>query len=287
MRAPRHRGVTHPDPVSAARAVAAETIQAFADAFGDRLAAGYLLGSLAYGGYAPAVSDIDVAVVLTDRQPGDPDLVDATVGALRERSPLHAKLSVFWSSLPALRAGESDGRFPGIDRMQLVDDGVLLAGTDVTGQVGRIPGRDLMLESIRFAVELLATDEVIAEFHRPRRLLVDPVWFTKAVFFPLRIRFSAEGGAGTSSKNDDALMWYLVNRSQPPGGDLVRMANRIRGGEPLDPEEAAISLAAGLVPLYRRFLDDHLYHLRRVDAPPELIAAVERWNERLADPGPD
>jgi hypothetical protein len=271
--------VTPPDPVSAARAVAAETVQAFAEAFGDRLVAGYLLGSLAYGGYSPAVSDIDVAVVLTDRQPADPDLVDVTVGALRERSPLHRKLSVFWSSLPALRAGESDGRFPGIDRVQLAEHGRLLFGPDVAGEVGRVSGRELLLESSRFAVDLLATDEVIAEFQRPRRLLVDPVWFTKAVFFPLRLRFSAEVATGRSARNEEAIKWYL---DQPlPGRDLVRLADRVRGGEPLDPEEAAASLSADLVPLYQRFLDDDLDHLRRAEAPPDLIAAVERWRDRL------
>lgn len=267
--------MTLTEPVSAARAVAAETTQALAGAFGERLTAVYLLGSLAYGGYAPAVSDIDVAAVLTDRRPDDPDTVTATVDALRERTPLHGKLSVFWSSLPALRAGESDGRFPAIDRVQLAEHGRLLLGSEVAGQVALVSGPDLLVESARFALGVLATDEVIAEFHRPRRLLVDPVWFTKAVLFPVRLLRTAAEGSGRSSTNDEAIGWYL-GRPDPAGAGLVRLAARVRSGAPLDPEEAATELATGLTPLYRAFLDDHTARL-----PPDLAADFARWGDRL------
>jgi hypothetical protein len=272
--------VTTTEPVSAARAVAAETAQAFADAFAERLTAAYLLGSLTYGGYAPAVSDIDVAAVLTDRRTGDPDTVAEIVEALRERTPLHRKLSVFWSSLPALRAGRDDGRFPAIDRVQLADHGRLLIGSDVAGQVARASGRDVLLESARFAVGVLATDEVVTEFHHPRRLLADPVWFTKAVLFPVRFLRTATEHSERSATNDEAIAWYL-GRPDPAGAALVRLAARVRAGAPLDPAEAASELAAGLLPLYRGYLDDHLARLRPAGAPPDLVAAFVRWGERL------
>jgi hypothetical protein len=273
--------VTTTEPVSAARAVAAETAQALADAFAERLTAVYLLGSVAYGGYAAAVSDIDVAAVLADRRSGDPDTVTATVEALRERTALHRKLSVFWSSLPALRAGHDDGRFPAIDRVQLADHGRLLLGSDVAGQVARADGRELLLESARFAVDVLATDEVVAEFHRPRRLLADPVWFTKAVLFPVRFLRAATGNAGRSATNDEAITWYL-DRPAPAGAALVGLAARVRAGAPLDPAEAASELATGLLPLYRSYLEDHIARLQQSDAPPALIASFVRWGERLA-----
>lgn len=267
--------MTMTEPVSAARSVAADTTRALADAFGERLVAVYLLGSLAYGGYAPAVSDIDVAAVLTDRRPDDPDTIAATVDALRERTPLHGKLSVFWSSLPALRAGESDGRFPAIDRVQLAEHGRLLLGSEVAGQVARASGHDLLVESSRFALGVLATDEVIAEFHRPRRLLVDPVWFTKAVLFPVRFLRTAAEGSGRSSTNDEAIDWYL-GRPDPAGAGLVRLAARVRAGAPLDPEEATTELTTGLTSLYRAFLDDYTFRL-----PPDLVADWTRWGNRL------
>jgi len=260
--------------VSAARAVAAETAHTFADAFGDRLTAVYLLGSLAYGGYAPAVSDIDLAVVLADRRPADPATVTAIVDRLRGQSALHAKLSVFWGSLPALREGRDDGRFPAIDRVQLAGQGRLLLGDAVADQMAGASDRDLLLESAGFAAGLLASDEVVGEFHQPRRLLKDAVWFTKAVLFPVRFL------RGASTTNDEAIDWYL-GRPGRTGEDLVRLAARVRAGAPLEPAEAEPALAAGLAPLYRVYIDDHLVRLRRTAAPADLVTAFIRWRERL------
>ncbi|WP_033261201.1 DNA polymerase [Amycolatopsis vancoresmycina] len=263
-----------------ARTIAAEAARAYREAFGDRLIGAYLLGSLSYGGYSPAVSDIDLAIVLTDVRDGDPSLVSATTEALQGQSPLHRKLSVFWASLPALREGRDDGRFPAQDRLQLADHGRVLLGADVTREVARPPAADLLRESAKFAIAVLATDEVTAEFRTPRRLLADKVWFTKAVFFPVRFRYSATTESGRAATNDESLEWYLA-QPEAPSKSLVRLGARVREGHPLDAAEVEPELAAGLVPLYRHYIEAELRRLREAGEPEDLVDAFEDWLKRL------
>lgn len=264
-----------------ARAVADDCARAHQDAFADRLVAAYLLGSLAYGGYAPAVSDIDLAIVLADTRETDADTIADTIGTLHGRSDLHHKLSIFWSSLPALRGGHSDGRFPALDRLQLADHGVLLLGSAVAHQVARPSTDELLLDSARFAVDVLATDEVTAEFRRPRRLLTDPVWFTKAVLFPVRFLYTGTRAGGRAATNAEAIAWYLA-RPEATAASLVRLAALVRTGHPLHPEQAAAELAAGLIPLYQHYIDDQVLLLRRTHAPESIVTAFLHWRRRLA-----
>ncbi|MDT8913261.1 hypothetical protein [Amycolatopsis sp. PS_44_ISF1] len=263
-----------------ARAVAADSARAHQEAFAERLVSVHLLGSLSYGGYAPAVSDIDLAVVLADRHDDDPGVFATVAEALHGRDPLYRKLSVFWGSRPALARGEEDGRFPAIDRLELADHSSVLLGEDVSGEVARPSERELMLEGARFALDRLAVAEVTAEFHRPRRLLSDPVRFTKAVLFPVRFLCSAAKSAGRAAANDEAIDWYLTGPA--PAAPLVRLAARVRAGDPLVPAEAAPELAAHLRPLYRQYLEDQTVRLRRADAPAELVTAFDEWDGRLA-----
>jgi hypothetical protein len=266
---------------AAARAVAEESAHAYQKVFADRCVAVYLLGSLAHGGYAPAVSDIDLAVILTDTSGGDADTVADTHQALGQRDPLYRKLSVFWGSLPALRYGRDDGRFPAVDRLDLADHGVRLLGSDVAGQVAVPTADELLVDSARFAVKVLVTDEVTAELGRPRRLLEDRVWFTKAVLFPVRFLYSNTVTAGRAAVNDDAIAWYLA-QPQAVAAPLVGLAARVRAGQPLDPAEAAPLLATGLVRLYRRWTDDQTARLRAAGAPADLVAVLAGWGRRIA-----
>lgn len=272
--------MTTTEAAETAREIAVEAAGAYREAFGDRLIGAYVLGSLSYGGYSPAASDIDLALVLADVTGGDRETVASTTEALQGRSLLHRKLSVFWASLPALREGRDDGRFPAMDRRQLADDGRVVLGEDVRAEVARPAAAELLLESARFAIAVLATDEVTAEFRAPQRLLADKVWFTKAVLFPVRFLCSATTPTGRAANNDEAIEWYAA-QPDAPATSLVRLAQRVREGHPLDPAEAAPELAAGLVPLYRHYIGAELKRLRDTGAPEELIDAFAEWDKRL------
>ena len=267
--------MTELDPRAAARAIALDAANAYREAFADRLLAAYALGSVAHGGYAAAVSDIDLGLVLAEIRDGDACLVESIREALLARGPLYRKLSVFWASLPALRAGQGDGRFPAIDRLDLHNNGELLFGADVAEQAAVATAEELLLDSARFAITLLASDEVIAECHRPQRLLTDSVYFTKAVLFPVRFLFSTRKTEGRAATNDEAIDWYLAQPEAVASG-LVLLAAQVRRGAPLESDQAAPLLAAGLIPLYRHYIEDLTPHL-----PADLVDTFTQWSQRL------
>src|SRR5690606_35839242 len=99
--------------------------------------------------------------------------------------------------------------------LDLASHGLLLLGSDVARQVAIPTAGELLVDSARFAVDVLATNEVIAEIHRPRRLLDDPVWFTKAVLFPVRLLYSSAVTMGRAATNDHAITWYLAQPDVP------------------------------------------------------------------------
>jgi predicted nucleotidyltransferase len=265
--------------ISSARALLTTCAEEFRSVLGDRLLAAYALGSLAHGGYAPAVSDLDLALVLAEASAQDGELIEVTWHRLRER---HPKLSVFWSSLPALRDRRADGRFPSVDRLDLAEHGLLLLGTNMLDQVARPESAELLLDSARFAVRLLSTDEVLAEFREPDRLLMDPVRFTKSVLFPVRFRYSGSLATARAAGNDEAIAWYLALPTAP-ATSLVRLAAAVRNGEPLDPVSARPALLAGLRPLYLGYVGDQLVRLASLGAPEELVTAFTEWRAKLAD----
>ena len=275
--------MSSPDPSAAARAVALQAAQAYRAAFADRLLAAYALGSVAHGGYAEAVSDIDLALVLRETRDGDAEIVDTTRESLHPRGRLHRKLSVFWGSSTALSRGGEDGRFPAIDRLDLHDHGELLLGAEVAGEVAVPTPDELLLDSANFAARILASDAMIAECHQPRRLLEDTVWFTKAVLFPVRFLYTDAETTGSAAPNDEAIAWYLAEPDAIAPA-LVRLAAQVRQGRPLDPAEVAPLLAEGLIPLYEHYIEDHTQRLRDVGAPANLIDAFTRWREQLAGP---
>jgi len=265
-------------PDSATR-IAERCARLFQETLADRLLAAYALGSLAHGGFAPAVSDIDLALVLTDRRHDDDRTIHRVTRDLQERDGSHQRLSVFWSSLPALRTDRDDGRFPAVDRLDLKKSGVLLLGEDVRQDV-EPPGADTLLtDSIRFALGMLATGPVLAEFHDPARLASDIRRFTKAVLLPVRFLYTA--ATGDPGSTDDAVRHHLAHPS-PVAAGLVRAAMRARHGQPASAEHLTELLHADLVPLYLHYIDSCLAKPAPGDS--DLSQGLIQWRTRLLDP---
>ncbi|HJQ44802.1 MAG TPA: hypothetical protein VJ870_00570 [Amycolatopsis sp.] len=67
--------------------------------FGEDLSAVFAVGSLAHDGFAPFVSDVDVALVLAGVSTG----IEEVGRLVRERHPggLAERLSIFWTALYA------------------------------------------------------------------------------------------------------------------------------------------------------------------------------------------
>jgi predicted nucleotidyltransferase len=279
--------------------VLAEAAESYRDALGERLIAAYVLGSLAHGGFSPLVSDIDLGLIVSDPV----RLEDAeTIQAIADRekakgSPLHKRISVFWGT-PATLSGESDGgRFPPLDRLDLIESGRPLFGSDeARASLPRPSADELLITGAQFALEYLAGiradatpdnelgsmrragDDAVEEILSPEMLLARGVRrVTKLVLFPVRFLYTAVGGkVGT---NDAAVAHYLADEPAP-SKPLVAAALEWRTAAPSDEEAAAELLRKHMVPLYVHFIDDHIGRLGSLGET-GLVAAFGEWRHRL------
>jgi len=283
-----------PDPSQAdarlGQAVLARAISAYRAALGSRLVAGYALGSLAHGGFSPLVSDVDLGLVLQDPLRATDRLTIRRVArSVRAgESALDQRLSVFWGTPATLRGQGRGGRFPPLDRLDLLDYGQLLTGADVRSAVAR-PGRaELLVAGAEFALgnlgqpgrraqPWLRDGGALEEIRTPSRLVArGPRRMTKIVLFPVRFLFTAETGqVGTNAL---AAGHYLASADSPATA-LVAAALRWRA-EPPDGHEATALLNRELIPLYVHYLDDHIARLHAIDRH-RLAARFQRWRTRL------
>jgi hypothetical protein len=277
-----------------------EAVDAYRAELGDRLLAAYALGSLAHGGFSELVSDIDLGLILSDPlQPSDPDTIERVAESQRRKgSPLRERLSVFWGTPATLAGDRQGGRFPPLDRLDLLESGRLLAGSDdARARVCRPSTEELVVTGSEFALDHLAGvrppadagadrlgsisvggSEALHQIRSPELLAAQGVrQVTKLVLFPVRFLYTAATGhVGT---NGDAVAHYL-EREGTASPQLVEAALAWRTAEPSDQTAVAELLRAQLVPLYAELIDDHigrLHQLRRDD----LASAFEEWRRQL------
>lgn len=281
-------------------AVLADAVAAYRAALGARLAAAYALGSLAHGGFSPLVSDVDLGLIMEDPARMSDRLTVRTVarGVRAGGSALHERLSVFWATPSALRGQARGGRFPPLDRLDLLEHGRLLTGRDARHGLARPGQTELLVAGAEFALRYLGgpralperavawarprpgNDGALADIRDPARLATrGPRRITKVVLFPIRFLFTAQTGrVGT---NAAAAERYLASPGVP-GTGLVRAALAWRH-EPPAASAAAVLLNRDLLPLYRHYLDDHIV---RLDAAGQhrLAGRFRRCRARLAAP---
>jgi len=280
--------------------VLGEAVEAYRAALGDRLLAAYALGSLAHGGFSELVSDIDLGLILSDPpQARDPDAIQQVAESERRKgSPLHERLSVFWGT-PATLAGEQEGgRFPPLDRLDLLENGRLLAGTDdARTRVRRPSTQELVITGAEFALDHLAAvrpppgddgdqlgsiradgSEAFEQIRSAELLAAQGVrQVTKLVLFPVRFMYTAATGhVGT---NADAVAHYL-ERPATPSPKLVEAALAWRTAPPSEPAAVVELLDAQLVPLYLEYIDDHERRLQAMGRG-DLATAFDEWREQL------
>ncbi len=279
-------------------AVLEEAVAAFRAELGSRLVAAFALGSLAHGGFSPLVSDVDLGLVLADPPAtDDADRLAAVADTVKAAgSPLHQRLSVFWGTPAMLRGEIVGGRFPPLDRLDLLENGRLLSGDDVrTGLAVPTPD-ELLVAGAEFALDFLgpgheapggdhalgslaaAGETVMAEVRHPERLVAaGPRHLTKIVLFPVRFLYTA--ATGRVGTNDAAVAHHLADDAAP-AHELVAAAHRWRTDPPEDPEAATARLRRELVPLYTHYLDDHITRLSALKEE-DLADAFRRWRDRL------
>lgn len=182
-----------------------ECADRYRDAFGGALLAALKIGSLAHGGFSPAYSDLDLALIF--ERPVDP----AALTAVREslRSPLAGRLSLFWTT-----RGFEGGRFPMLDLIDLKEHGV-----PVLGSFERASVPDFPLAAVRAYLEDHPRDfwrAATRRFSAARSVAVDDFKeLLRCVLYPARLKFTWARGRLTSN---DAAVEFL--RAEPiPGVD--------------------------------------------------------------------
>ena len=102
-----------------------------AERLGDRLLSAYAIGSLAHGGFAPAVSDVDLALLTGELEPDIVEIIAAVTTEVARTHRLGARLSVFHAPWAGFADPPPGARFPPIDRFDLLRYGVLVHGADL------------------------------------------------------------------------------------------------------------------------------------------------------------
>lgn len=282
--------------------VLAEAVDAYRLAFGDRLLAAYALGSLAHGGFSELVSDVDLGLIVSDPlRPDDAMKIQAVAEAQTHKgSPLHQRLSVFWATPSTLGGGRDGGRFPALDRLDLIESGRLLAGSDdVRLGLPRPSSEELIVTGAEFAIDFLAGvrppdgagqtqlgslrpagADAVQEILRAEVLVRRGIrHVTKRVLFPVRFLYTAASGhVGT---NDDAVAHYL-GRSGARSKQLVQAALTWRSDPPPNDEVVVVLLREQIVPLYLEYIDDHIARLRSLHRD-DLVGDFQEWRRRLED----
>jgi hypothetical protein len=277
-----------------------EAVDAYRAALGDRLLAAYALGSLAHGGFSELVSDVDLGLIISDpAQPSDPDTIGRVLESERRKgSPLHERLSVFWGTTATLAGEREGGRFPPLDRLDLLESGRLLAGSDeARARVQRPSTEELVITGAEFALDHLAPlgppssggggrlgslhaggGEAFAQIRSPEQLAAQSVrQVTKLILFPVRFLYTAATGhVGT---NGDAVAHYL-ERLRTPSPRLVEAALTWRTDPPSDEATVVELLRAELVPLYLEYVEDHWQRLEAMGRN-DLADAFAEWRRQL------
>jgi hypothetical protein len=284
--------------VLSAETVLTEAVDAYRDLLGERLLAAYALGSLAHGGFSALVSDIDLGLVLSDPIRSRDARTIRAVAQKAKASELGERLSVFWGTPSTLRGQLHGGRFPPLDRLDLLENGRLLAGTEARDGLPRPSASELLIAGAEFALGYLAGAPrpgrsrrlwawarflgrkagAVGEIRRPEALLARGVRrVTKLVLFPVRFLFTAE--TGEIGTNDLAVAHYLT-KAKVPASALVAAALAWRTVPPADEKAAAELLGEEILPLYLYYIDDHITRLDSLGEG-ELARAFTRWRDRL------
>jgi hypothetical protein len=224
--------VITPDDAAGGWEVARRACKEAKAAFGDRLVSVYAIGSLAHGGFAPAVSDVDVAVLVDRCDDGVPGVVSAIVESTRDGlgGGLADRLSVFYGDWPSFSSPPPALRLGAIDRLDLMDNGVLMWGVDRRATDGSRPApAELVSETAGFLRDWLTRRRPVQEL-----IAAGPRVLTKNVLFP--VRFLYTHATSRAGGNADAVIWY--HDQGGPHAELAVAALHWRSGD-IDPDAAS------------------------------------------------
>jgi predicted nucleotidyltransferase len=259
----------------AAEQIVADTVEAAETVFGVEIEALYTLGSLAHGGFAPLVSDVDVAIVLGSTGPDTANRIASVQGLVVEKAtnPLSERLSIFWADWHAVRTGRGDYfRLGPVDRLDLLESGRLLLGSDRRGPSVRPSREDLVLMSADLILTKF-TESYFEELRDTEALVTGgPRGVTKAILFPVRFMYTLR--TGRIGLNEHSAQWYAAEGLA--GSVLALQALEWRNDGITDVELAVQMVDADLATLHAECLTEYAKDLDGVGQAARAAALAER-----------
>jgi hypothetical protein len=255
--------------------VVAETVEAARAVFGSEIEAIYTLGSLAHGGFAPLVSDIDVAIVLPETDAKTAARIAALKELVVERasSSLSDRLSLFWGDWRAVRTGEGEHlRLGPVDRLDLLECGQLVLGADLREPSVRPTGDELILMCADFMLSKFTPSYLDDLADSESVIAGGPRTATKASLFPVRFMYTLRNGR--VGLNEDSAHWYADEGL--PGATLALKALDWRSTGIADKDNAATLLDAELAILHSECLTEYSRHLEELGETERAAALAER-----------
>jgi len=213
--------------------------------WGEELVAAFAIGSLAHGGFSSLTSDVDLVLLFGS----DADQARAISSVAQETgqllgSPLAERLSIFHCPAASLDSPPASARLPEIDRLDLLQHGVLLYGSDVTVGVD-VPTHEVIAAE---AVSFFLGKHTGSEVQRAVAAVAadDPRETTKLILAPVRLLYAVD--LGLAGGNPAAVDHYH--------GEYRALAEaaiewRQRGLS----DDASSMVRAELVPLYGEILE--------------------------------
>jgi predicted nucleotidyltransferase len=227
------------DVIEAAVAAAEERL-------GDQMASAYAIGSLAHGGFAPAVSDVDFALLTGEPVEDIGAIVEEIQDEVAGTWELGARLSVFHAPWAEFDDPPEGARFPPIDRFDLVRYGILVSGTDLRGAYARLPGaEEIRGQAVESALRRVTPEQLDADLGQLAAGGAGVGDATKAVLWPIRLQHVCDIGQATGNADavahylslpdaghgalaEDALAWRDLRAIPDPADALARIDGELR-----------------------------------------------------------
>lgn len=222
--------------------------------FSNRIQAIYKIGSLGSHGDFSLCSDVDVALFLDEVHEPDFETVKSLWDALKQSGlPFADRLSIFWSGTPD-KFEKGVGRFPALDRLDLLQHGILLEGNDLRSQLPAPSHQQIVAESAAFIKSFMLTPEKELELQQKPELILQKGtrYFTKFVLFPVRLIFTLDHPNVIGSNQEAVKHYYAAWHDKVPEAyQLIQFAYEARQNKAdalVDYDPKALQNA--LLPLY-------------------------------------